>query len=135
VPWRSSWIASSSRHSGTPRNDGLKTRALARFQSRTLGFARAFRACPPQWTTALLKDAWIEKPAELRPGIVLVVALAVFVPSVLYFTELALRQLRMMWWLILLLAGAVWLLSRRQEGVNERDKRSPPQPAGPRLAG
>ena len=44
-------------------------------------------------------------------GVVLVVALAVFVPAVLYFTELALRQLRMMWWLILLLAGTVWLLS------------------------
>jgi Ca2+/Na+ antiporter len=44
--------------------------------------------------------------------IVLLVALALFVPSLLYFTELALRQLRMMWWLILVLAVAIWLLSR-----------------------
>jgi len=43
--------------------------------------------------------------------IVLLVALAVFVPAVLYFTELALRELRFMWWLILLLAGAIWLLA------------------------
>ena len=37
-------------------------------------------------------------------------ALAVFVPSFLYFTELALRELRFMWWLILLIAAAIWLL-------------------------
>ena len=43
--------------------------------------------------------------------VVLLVALAVFVPAVLYFTELALRELRLMWWLILLLAGAIWLLA------------------------
>jgi hypothetical protein len=42
--------------------------------------------------------------------VVLVVALCVFVPSFLYVTELALRELRFMWWLILLLAGAIWLL-------------------------
>jgi hypothetical protein len=45
-------------------------------------------------------------------AIVLLVALCVFVPSVLYFTELALRELRLMWWLILLLGGAIWLLTR-----------------------
>jgi len=45
--------------------------------------------------------------------IVLLVALGVFVPSALYFTELALRQLRFLWWLILLLGVALWLLTRR----------------------
>lgn len=45
-------------------------------------------------------------------AIVLLVALCVFVPSVLYFTELALRELRIMWWLILLLGGVIWLLMR-----------------------
>ena len=44
--------------------------------------------------------------------IVLLIALAVFVPGFLYFTELALRELRFMWWLILLLGGAIWLLTR-----------------------
>jgi hypothetical protein len=52
------------------------------------------------------------KQLKLALVIVLLVALALFVPSLLYFTELALRQLRLMWWLILLLAGAIWLLSR-----------------------
>ena len=44
--------------------------------------------------------------------IVLLIVLAVFVPGFLYFTELALRELRFMWWLILLLGGAIWLLTR-----------------------
>lgn len=44
--------------------------------------------------------------------IVLLIALGVFVPGLLYFTELALRELRFMWWLILLLGGAIWLLAR-----------------------
>ena len=44
--------------------------------------------------------------------IVLLIALGVFVPGFLYFTELALRELRFMWWLILLLGGAIWLLTR-----------------------
>ena len=44
--------------------------------------------------------------------IVLLIALAVFVPGFLYFTELALRELRFMWWLLLLLGGAIWLLTR-----------------------
>jgi hypothetical protein len=42
--------------------------------------------------------------------VVLLAALAVFVPSFLYFTELALKELRFMWWLILLIGGAIWLL-------------------------
>jgi hypothetical protein len=45
-------------------------------------------------------------------ALALLVALCVFVPSVLYFTELALRELRLMWWLILLLGGVIWLLAR-----------------------
>ena len=44
--------------------------------------------------------------------IVLLIVLGVFVPGLLYFTELALRELRFMWWLILLLGGAIWLLTR-----------------------
>jgi hypothetical protein len=44
--------------------------------------------------------------------IVLLIALGVFVPGLLYFTELALRELRFMWWLLLLLGGAIWLLTR-----------------------
>jgi hypothetical protein len=52
------------------------------------------------------------KQLKLALVIVLLVALALFVPSLLYFTELALRELRLMWWLILLLAGAIWLLGR-----------------------
>lgn len=43
---------------------------------------------------------------------ILFVALCVFVPSFLYFTEMALRELRVGWWLILLLAGLVWFLMR-----------------------
>ncbi len=52
------------------------------------------------------------KQLQLALVIVALVALALFVPAVLYFTELALRELRLMWWLILLLAGAIWLLGR-----------------------
>ena len=44
--------------------------------------------------------------------IVLLAALGVFVPGALYFTEMALRQLRFLWWLILLLGVALWLLTR-----------------------
>jgi len=43
--------------------------------------------------------------------LVLLVALCLFVPSVLYFTELALRELRVVWWLLLLIGGLLWLLS------------------------
>jgi undecaprenyl pyrophosphate phosphatase UppP len=44
--------------------------------------------------------------------IVLFVVLCVLVPGFLYFTELALRQLRFMWWLILLIGVLLWLLAR-----------------------
>ena len=50
------------------------------------------------------------KRLSLLLAVVLLAALAVFVPSFLYFTELALRELRFMWWLILLIATAIWLL-------------------------
>jgi hypothetical protein len=49
---------------------------------------------------------------QLTLVFVLLVALCVFIPGVLYFTELALRELRFMWWLILLLGGVIWLLAR-----------------------
>ena len=49
---------------------------------------------------------------QVTLAVVLVVALCVFVPSFLYFTELALRELRFMWWLILLLGIIFWLLTR-----------------------
>jgi len=52
---------------------------------------------------------------QVTLAIVLLIALAVFVPGVLYFTEMALRELRFMWWLILLLGGAIWLLSRGEQ--------------------
>ncbi len=44
--------------------------------------------------------------------LVLVIALCIFVPGVLYFTELALRELRLMWGIILVLAVVLWLLTR-----------------------
>jgi len=50
------------------------------------------------------------KRLSLALAVVLLAALAVFVPGFLYFTELALRELRFLWWLILLLVGAIWLL-------------------------
>lgn len=49
---------------------------------------------------------------QVTLAIVLLVALCVFVPATLYFTEMALRQLRFMWWFILLLGGLLWLLTR-----------------------
>ncbi len=39
-----------------------------------------------------------------------VVALAVFFPRVLRFLEMATRELRYFWWVILLVALAVWLI-------------------------
>jgi hypothetical protein len=50
------------------------------------------------------------KRLSLLLAVVFLAVLAVFVPSFLYFTELALRELRFMWWLILLLGAAIWLL-------------------------
>jgi hypothetical protein len=44
--------------------------------------------------------------------LVLVIALCVFVPGFLYFTELALRELRLMWGVILVLALVLWVLTR-----------------------
>jgi len=57
--------------------------------------------------------ASMASPNRLRFTLVLVllVALCVFVPSVLYFTELALRELRVVWWLLLLIGGLLWLLA------------------------
>ena len=44
--------------------------------------------------------------------LVLLAALCVVVPGVLRVTEMALRELRFMWWLLLLLGGVIWLLWR-----------------------
>ena len=43
--------------------------------------------------------------------LVLLVALCLFVPSVLYFAEVALRELRVIWWLLLVIGGLAWLLA------------------------
>jgi len=43
--------------------------------------------------------------------LVLLVALCLFVPSILYFAEVALRELRLIWWLLLLIGGLAWLLA------------------------
>lgn len=42
-------------------------------------------------------------------GSAILVAGAVFFPRVLAFAELAARELRYLWWLVLLLALGVWL--------------------------
>ncbi|MDD2763370.1 MAG: hypothetical protein PHE83_05280 [Opitutaceae bacterium] len=44
--------------------------------------------------------------------LLLLAALCVVVPGVLRVTEMALRELRFMWWLLLLLGGVIWLLWR-----------------------
>ncbi len=51
---------------------------------------------------------------QLTLVVLLVIGLCVFVPGFLYFTELALRELRLMWGIILVLAVALWLLTRRR---------------------
>ncbi len=51
---------------------------------------------------------------QLTLVVLLVIALCVFVPGFLYFTELALRELRLMWGIILVLAVVLWLLTRRR---------------------
>ena len=43
--------------------------------------------------------------------LVLLVALCLFVPGVLYFAEGALRELRLIWWLLLVIGGLAWLLA------------------------
>jgi hypothetical protein len=54
---------------------------------------------------------------QVTLAIVLLIALGVFVPGMLYFTELARRELRFLWWLILLLGGLCW---RRRRSGRER---------------
>ncbi len=49
---------------------------------------------------------------HLTLAIVLLVVLCALVPGLLFATELALRELRLLWWLILVLAGLGWLLVR-----------------------
>lgn len=45
-------------------------------------------------------------------AILLLIALGVLVPGLLYAAETALRGLRILWWLLLLLGALVWLLAR-----------------------
>jgi hypothetical protein len=42
-------------------------------------------------------------------GAVLIVAVAAFFPRVLAFFELAARELRYLWWLVLLVALGLWI--------------------------
>jgi len=42
--------------------------------------------------------------------LLVVAALALLFPPVLKFVEIAARELRYLWWLVLLLALAVWLI-------------------------
>ena len=42
--------------------------------------------------------------------LIVVATLALLFPPVLEFVELAARELRYLWWLVLLLALAVWLI-------------------------
>jgi hypothetical protein len=58
---------------------------------------------------------------QVTLAIVLLIALGMFVPGMLYFTELVRRELRFLWWLILLLGGLCWLLLR-----SHREKDEPP---------
>jgi len=50
--------------------------------------------------------------AVLRAAVLIAVAVGLFLifPRVFAFTEMAARELRYFWWLILLLALAVWLI-------------------------
>jgi hypothetical protein len=41
---------------------------------------------------------------------IVVIALILFFPPVLEFVEMGARELRYLWWLVLLLALAVWLI-------------------------
>ena len=70
-----------------------------------------FPACAPP-SAAILMLPCPPAPGCSSRSCCLLVALGVFIPGVLYFTELALRELRFMWWLILLLGGVIWLLTR-----------------------
>ena len=42
--------------------------------------------------------------------LIVVVALALLFPPVLEFVEMAARELRYLWWVVLLVALAVWLI-------------------------
>lgn len=44
--------------------------------------------------------------------IILVAGLYVLVPRFLSVTQLALRELRSLWWVFLLVGGSIWLLLR-----------------------
>ncbi len=58
--------------------------------------------------------------ALLQLGLLVAVLLALFVifPGALWFVEMAARELRYLWWLILLVALGIWLIW----GVKRRPK-------------
>lgn len=47
---------------------------------------------------------------KLLAAVILIVLLALLFPSVMKFAEMAARELRYFWWLILLVLFAVWLI-------------------------
>jgi len=46
----------------------------------------------------------------IATGAVIIAGLCLFFPRMLAFVELAARELRYLWWLVLLVALAVWLI-------------------------
>jgi hypothetical protein len=47
---------------------------------------------------------------KLCSAAIVVIALVLFFPPVLAFVEMGARELRYLWWLVLLLALAAWLI-------------------------
>lgn len=47
---------------------------------------------------------------KILGALLLVLALALIFPDVLAFVELGARELRYLWWLVLLVALAIWLI-------------------------
>lgn len=47
---------------------------------------------------------------KLLGALILIIALALLFPPVMRFVEMAARELRYFWWLILLVALACWLI-------------------------
>lgn len=47
---------------------------------------------------------------KLLGGILLVVALALLFPPIMEFIEMGAKDLRYLWWLVLLVALALWLI-------------------------
>ncbi|HEX4342720.1 MAG TPA: hypothetical protein VH255_04980 [Verrucomicrobiae bacterium] len=47
---------------------------------------------------------------KLLGGLLLVIALALLFPPIMEFVDMAAHDLRYLWWLVLLVALAVWLI-------------------------